>query len=122
MERPLYTAALKAVISDAVLESGDVDLDAAALYSQVVIDKTRLVHNVRNALEDRSQITLGELCEMQPLQNGLSELVAYLQLCGDDFKAVVDEGTTDAIVWYCVDDNGEKHARQARLPRVIFVR
>jgi flagellar motility protein MotE (MotC chaperone) len=122
MERPLYTPPLKPVISDAVLESGDVDLDAAVLYSQVVIDKSRLVHNVRHALLDRSQITLGELCGMQPLQNGLSELVAYLQLCGDDFKAVVDEGTTDAIVWHSVDDDGEKHARKARLPRVIFVR
>lgn len=122
MERPLYTPSSKPVISDAVLESGDVDLDATVLYSQVVIDKARLVKNVRHALQDRSQITLGDLCEMQPLQNGLSELVAYLQLCGDDFKTVVDEGTTDAIVWHSVDGDGEKHARRARLPRVIFVR
>jgi flagellar motility protein MotE (MotC chaperone) len=122
MERPLYTPALKSVISDVVLESGDVDLDAAVLYSQIVIDKVRLIHNVRLALQDRSQITLGELCGMQPLQNGLSELVAYLQLCDDGFKAVVDEGTTDAIVWHSIDNDGEKHARQARLPRVIFVR
>lgn len=122
MERPLYTPALKPMISDAILESGDVDLDAAILYSQIVIDKARLVHNVRLALQERSQITLGELCVMQPLQNGLSELVAYLQLCGEGFKAVVDEETTDAIVWHCVDNEGEKHTRQARLPRVIFVR
>lgn len=122
MERPLYTPTFKPVISDAVLESGDVDLDAAVLYTQVVIDRARLAHNVRHALQDSSQITLGELCEMQPLQNGLSELVAYLQLCGDDFKVVVDEGTTDAIVWQSVDDDGEKHVRQASLPRVIFVR
>lgn len=122
MERPLYTPALKPMISDAILESGDVDLDAAILYSQIVIDKARLVHNVRLALQERSQITLGELCVMQPLQNGLSELVAYLQLCGEGFKAVVDEETTDAIVWHCVDNDGEKHTRQARLPRVIFVR
>jgi flagellar motility protein MotE (MotC chaperone) len=122
MERPLYTPALKTVISDAELESGDVDLDTAILYSQIVIDKARLVYNVRLALQDRTQITLGELCEMQPLQNGLSELVAYLQLCGEGFKAVVDEGTTDAIIWHSVDNDGEKHARQARLPRVIFVR
>ena len=122
MERPLYTPALKLVISNAILEAGDADLDAAILYSQIVIDKARLVHNVRLALQDCSQITLGELCEMQPLQNGLSELVAYLQLCGEGFKSVVDEGTTDAIVWHSVDNDGEKHARQARLPRVIFVR
>jgi len=110
------------VITDAALESGDVDLDAAVLYSQVVIDKARLVHHVRHSLQNRSQITLSELCAMQPLQHGLSELVAYLQLCGDDFKAVVDEGVIDVIVWHGIGVDEEVHTRRARLPRVIFVR
>lgn len=122
MERPLYTPTIKPVIADAALESGEIDLDAAVLYSQVVIDKARLVHHVRHALQDRSQITLSELCATQPLQHGLSELVAYLQLACDDIKSVVDEGATDVIVWHGVDADGKEHARQARLPRVIFVR
>ncbi len=122
MERPLHTPALKPLIADAVLESGDADLDAAALYSQVVIDKARLTRHVRHALQDRSQVTLSELCEMQPLENGLSELVAYLQLAGDGFRAVVDEGAEDLIIWRGTGADGEEHIRQARLPRVIFVR
>jgi hypothetical protein len=92
------------------------------LYTQVVIDKARLARHVRHALQDRTQITLAELCGLQPLQNGLSELVAYLQLAGDDFKSVVDEGETDVIVWHGIDADGRAHARRARLPRVIFVR
>ena len=122
MERPLYTPTVKSVIADTVLESGEIDLDAAVLYTQVVIDKARLAHHVRHALQDRSQITLSELCATQPLQNGLSELVAYLQLACDDFKAVVDEGTTDLVIWQGIDADGKEHVRQARLPRVIFVR
>jgi hypothetical protein len=122
MERPLYTPTVRPVIADTALESGEIDLDAAVLYSQVVIDKARLVHHVRHTLQDRSQITLSELCATQPLQNGLSELVAYLQLSCDDFKSVVDEGATDVIVWQGAGADGEEHARQARLPRVIFVR
>ena len=55
---------IEQALSDVVLESGDVDLDTAVLYSQVVIDKARLVHNVRHVLHVRSQVTLGELCEM----------------------------------------------------------
>ena len=100
MERPLYTPAIKPLIADIELESGDAEVDAAALYSQVVIDKAQLARHIRHALQDRSQITLRELCEMQPLQHGLAELVAYLQLASDAFKTVVDEEATEAIVWH----------------------
>lgn len=122
MERPLHTPAIKPLIADMTLESGDADVDAAALFSQVVIDKTSLARHIRHALQDRSQITLRELCEMKPLQQGLAELVAYLQLAGDMFKTVVDEQIADVIVWQGIGQGGQKHARQARLPRVIFVR
>ncbi len=87
MERPLYTPSLKPQIADIELESGDVDLDAAALFSQVVVDKARLARHIRHTLQARSQVTLRELCEMQPLQQGLAELVAYLQLAGDGFRS-----------------------------------
>jgi hypothetical protein len=48
--------------------------------------------------------------------------VAYLQLADDTFKAVIDEGVTELIVWTGMTPDGHPHARQARLPRVIFVR
>jgi hypothetical protein len=122
MERPLHTPVVKPLIVDIALESGDADLDATALYSQVVIDKAQLMRHIRHALQDRAQITLCELCEMQPLQHGLAELVAYLQLAGDSFKSVVDEETTDVIFWRGIGTNGLELVKQASLPRVIFVR
>lgn len=122
MERPLYTPAFKPLIADVELESGDAELDAAALYSQVVIDRTQLVRHIRHALQDRSQVTLRELTEMQPLQHGLAELVAYLQLAGDTFKTVIDEDAVETIVWNRAGKDGLEYAKQARLPRVIFVR
>ena len=122
MERPLHTPTLKPVIVDVALESGDADVDASVLYAQIVIDSAELARNIRHALQERSHITLSELCEAQPLQHGLAELVAYLQLAGDTFKAVVDEETTDVIVWRGVSADGAEQTKQARLPRVIFVR
>lgn len=122
MERPLYSPAIKPSITDVELESGDADVDAGVLYSQVVIDKAQLARHIRHALQDRTQITLRELCELQPLQHGLAELVAYLQLASDAFKTVIDEGTVDVIVWQGRADNGDINLKQARLPRVIFVR
>ena len=122
MERPLHIPALKTVIADMMLETGDADVDASALFSQVVIDSVQLARHIRHALQDRSQITLSELCEMKPLQHGLAELVAYMQLAGGAFKAVVDEDTTDVIVWRGTGANGLEQDKQASLPRVIFVR
>jgi hypothetical protein len=121
MERPLYSPTIKPLIADIVLQPGDEDLDAAALFSQVAIDKTELLRHIRNSLQDRSRITLRELIEARPLQHGLAELIAYLQLASDGFSAIVDEEMNDVILWKTTDQDGGR-IRQARLPRVIFVR
>ncbi len=123
MERPLYSPPIKPSIADLVLESADDDeVDAAVLFSQVVVDRAQLVRHIRHALQERSQVSLRELCETRPLEHGLAELVAYLQLAGDSFKSVVDEGVNELIVWGGMTQDGQPYARQARLPRVIFVR
>ena len=122
MERPLYTPPIKPSIADLVLEAGDEDVDAAVLFSQVVVDRAQLARHIRHALQARTQVTLRELCEKRPLQHGLAELVAYLQLAGDSFKTVVDEDVSELIAWRGAGPDGREYAKQARLPRVIFVR
>ena len=122
MERPLHSPLSKPLIADIVLKEGDETLDASALYGQVVVDKTRLVDHIRQTLQVRAQVTLSELIDRQPLQQGLAELVTYLQLGCDAFKAVVDEDTTDSIAWDAISNEGQTARRQAQLPRVIFVR
>lgn len=122
MERPLHTPSIKPVIANIVLELGDSEIDAGVLYSQVVIDKTQLLENVLQVLQERSQVTLRELCEMQPLQHGLAELVTYLQLAGESFKTVIDEDVIDEIFWRRDASDGQYQEKRARLPRVIFVR
>lgn len=122
MERPLHTPPLKPVIANVALESGEADVDAAALFSQVVIDKAALSRHVRHALQQYSQVSLRELCAARPLEQGLAELVAYLQLAGEEFKTVVDEEASDIIVWQERGTDKGERMKQARLPRVIFVR
>jgi hypothetical protein len=73
-------------------------------------------------LQDRAQINLSDLVATQPLQQGLAELVAYLQLGSETFSTVVDEGTLESIRWQAVAADGLELTRSARLPRVIFMR
>lgn len=122
MERPLYTPTLKPRIADLVLEYGDVKVDAAALYSQVVVDKAVLARHIRRALQGGAQVTLRELCERRPLEHGLAELVAYLELADEGFESTIDEATEDIIVWRGEDLAGQARTKQACLPRVIYVR
>lgn len=122
MERPLYTARAKPLIADIELEEGDAPLDAGALFSQVVVDTAQLERNIRNLLQENTQVTLGELCDKNPLQQGLAELVAYLQLAGGAFPAVVDEDVSELVFWQATGADGKQTTKRARLPRVIFVR
>lgn len=122
MERPLFTPAIKPVIADLALLAGDEDIDPAALFDQVVVDKARLTRHIRHALQDQAQVTLSELVNAQALQHGLAELVAYLQLGSEVFSTVVDEDTLEPIRWQAVTADGLALTRSARMPRVIFMR
>lgn len=122
MERPLFIPSIKPVIADLALQAGDEDIDPAALFDQIVVDKARLTRHIRHALQERAQITLSELVASRPLQQGLAELVAYLQLGSEIFSTVVDEDTPELIHWQAVAVDGQAVIKNVRLPRVIFMR
>jgi hypothetical protein len=116
MERPLHAPAIKLAISSARIAAGDEDVDAAALFAQFTVDKAALAHHVRRSLQQRSQVTLAELLDSRPLQQGLAELVAYLSLAAEPGKAVIDDNQQDQVHW----QTAAGQPRLATLPRVIF--
>ncbi|MDR1463002.1 MAG: DUF3375 domain-containing protein [Azoarcus sp.] len=123
MERPLFTPAVKPVIASLALQAGEEDIDARALFDQVVVDKTHLIRHIKHALQDKTQITLSALVAARPLQQGLAELVAYLQLGSETFHTTVDEDRVEPIRWQAAASDGQDVViRSARLPRVIFIR
>lgn len=122
MERPLFTPTPKPAIASLTLETGDETIDPSALFGQVVIDRTRLSRHIRHALQDKSQVTLRELIALHPLEQGLAELIAYLQLGTDTFKVVVDEDLPESIEWQTRSSEDQLIIRTAHLPRLIFTR
>jgi hypothetical protein len=122
LERPLHTPPTRPAIAALRVEAGDEDVDPHALFEQVTVDKARLARHIRHALQDRAQVTLAALVAAQPLEQGLAELIAYLQLGSDAFTTTVDEATPEPIEWQASAADGAMVTRKARLPRVIFMR
>lgn len=131
LERPLFTPQTKARLAELVLESeagdGD-DVDTARLFDQIIVDKTRLRATLKRALRQQAQVTLHALLQAEPLQRGLAELVAWLELAHagthglDGLRATVDEDVYEIAVWQARNAKGQPVERRARLPRVIFTR
>jgi molybdopterin-guanine dinucleotide biosynthesis protein A len=126
MERPLYRPPLKTALIDVALEDGEADMDTAALFAQVRVNKALLASYIRQSLQTRAQVSLGELLAERPLEQGLGELLAYLQLASEAVNSVVDEATLETVEWLVQDTlQGNLEVavkRRAQLPRVIFVR
>jgi hypothetical protein len=130
LERPLFAPSVRPRLADIALVAGEDDIDTARLFDQNVVDKARLRAAVQRALRGQAQVTLRELLEAEPLQQGLAELVAYLELAhaaegGDGLqglRALVDEAVEEPIRWQSRNAKGEAVTRVARLPRVIFTR
>lgn len=128
-ERPLFALHAKPRLAELILESGeDDDIDTTRLFDQHVVDKTRLREALRQALRQQSQISLRALLETQPLQQGLAELVTWLELAHagsrwlDGLRATVDDDVQEIIEWAMQDSDGSTVRRRARMPRVIFTR
>jgi hypothetical protein len=118
MDRPLFTPPEKTQLNVEVMEE---TLDLAsldALFSTTHVDKTRLLQSIRRALQFRGQISLEELIQSYPLEQGLAELITYLSLAADDADAFIDDTRRVAISW--VDELG--FARRAHMPAVLFKR
>ena len=122
MERPLWQPAARVKIREIKVDLAVEDLDAAALYEQVFVDKKALADHIRLVLHEQAVVTLPELCELRPLEQGLAELLAYLQLAAENPDADVDADVTDSVSWQVAVASGQPIIRKALIPRVTFTR
>ena len=117
MDRPLFTPPLKPQIEEIAADAVE-DVPSDALFNHVYVDKERLAGRIRRALQTRSQVSLLDLVEAHPLEQGLAELVAYVSLAAAEAACVIDDAQRQTVRW----TDGEGGIRQARLPMVVFCR
>jgi hypothetical protein len=112
----MFSPPVKPVITQQILDPGDSDVSADVLFEQFYVDKERLRARLRQALQTRRQVSLAQLLEAHPLEQGLAELVAWLSLATGEGRGVIDEDRPQKIVW--TDSAGR--TREATLPTVVF--
>jgi hypothetical protein len=118
LERPLFSPPSRPRMADATVLEASEEVPAEALFNQTFIDKEQLRENVRHALRTREEVSLAELVREHPLQYGLAELVAYLNLAAEDRRTAVEEAQSQTLRW--TDARGRP--RRAVIPLVRFHR
>jgi hypothetical protein len=121
-ERPLFTPAFRPTLASSVLAASGEGIDASTLFAVRVVDKVALAAHVRQCLQTAPQITLRELVDTRPLQHGLAEVIAYLEIASGLFTMTVDESREEILEWETQSEDAPPVRRSVRLPRVIFVR
>ena len=118
MERPLFTPPIKIKINDKITVGNADELVPETLFNQMVINKPQLLANIQKALSKHMQVTLKQVLDDAPLQQGLAELIVYLTIAANAPFALFDENEEELITWITSDGI----PTQASLPRIIFTR
>ena len=119
VSRTLFRPPSRPVICTEKLTTGTAKFNSDLLYTQHYVDTAILQARINKALQNQRQITLLEICQQHPLEKGLSELIAYMNLaCQDNAHAVIDDQQEDVIGWR----NAQGIDKSVQMPRVVFTR
>lgn len=85
------------------------------LVAQSEIDFRALKHNIRRLLEQRNQVSIAEILNVYPAEQGLGSIVGYISL--GSRHGVVSKNK-EAVFWKGMDGQ----ARRAAVPCIYFVK
>lgn len=119
MERPLGEEPQEAEFFNHPTEIGSDDLDNVdfqRLLSQFEINKGALLDRISVRLNRKPQVTLKEILDEHPLEDGLAELLTYFSIASQSSKHLINDEKYENI-----------HLRQAterfvRIPQIIFTK
>ncbi len=119
VSRGLFRPPSRPLISDEQLTAGTAEFSSDLLYTQHYVDNEILQARINKALQGQQQITLQEICQQHPLEKGLSELIAYMNLaCQDNANALINTDKEVKISWL----NEKEIKKSVRMPNIIFTR
>ena len=84
------------------------------VFGNVYIDRKKLESNIREVMKGKSQVTLSDVIEQYPLQQGLPELFAYFGALGQFPHKSINEDKSQAIVF------DYENNKRIRIPEIII--
>ena len=84
------------------------------VFGNVYIDRKILERNIRETMKGRNQVTLSDVVEQHPLQQGLPELFAYFGALGQFPHKSINEDKSQAIVF------DYENNKRIRIPEIII--
>ena len=101
------------------LPEENLDEEIADLYHQFYVDEAALAQRIAQVLERRTEVTLAELIELYPVEQGLSEIVAYLAIATKAEQHRINDTTIESIV---IPSTEPETQLCLTLPQVVFRR
>lgn len=118
MERPMFVPLEKCSVQSHGIELADADMNDGVLFDLFYVDTELLAQNIHEALEGRTQASLGEIVSMFPITRGLAEIVSYMDIAVASPDAFFDEETKEYISW--TSESGAE--KRVVLSRIIFTK
>ena len=115
MERKLFTPPQKPPVMEDNPGEGSAPDIPDALYIQHYVDEVRLRDNIRRALAERTQVSLAEVCEICPVEKGLSEIITYMVIASRGEGDMINTDRQQRIEYVDKDE-----VKSVSLPLVIF--
>lgn len=106
------------MIERGMAEGGTAEIDlisVAGLVQQSEIDFRSLADNIRQCLQDRSQVSIGEVLETFPAAQGLGSVVGYVALGSRHGEPM--QRRNEMVSW----SGEDRRQRRARIPLIYFL-
>jgi len=120
LERPLFDPPEQIKATERPrAASVQIDVEALiALYDTFYIDDSILRENIDRLLMSRSEVTLAELVTSYPIEQGMAEVISYLQIAAREPQHRIDRDARDTVA--IRTRYGEE--KQIDVPRIVYRR
>lgn len=119
-DRPLYTPPERVKFQKQQLQEGKAANESELLYQQFEINIPKMKEQIKQALRRHEQISLSELIQIYPVEKGVAEVVAYLDIAGKNGKR--HQVLTDEQEEITVRNTQTGQAFKITTPKIIFKR
>ena len=100
------------------LQEGQASGDNELLYEQFEINIPKLKENIRQLLRYQPQVSLQELIKVHPIEKGVAEVVAYLDIATKNGERHSVSTSEQEEIQICNSQTGQIF--KVKIPKIIF--